>query len=491
MIKMIMGWVDLQEIIKNQAETIEKQAKIIKEQAETIEKQAETIKKLEARIIELENGMAHLKKDSSNSSKPSSSDIVKPKTVAQKKSNGKKMKIGGQPHHNKHERVPFSAEQVDEIIEITLSECPECGGPLESENKATKITQQIEIVEKPYIIKEYHQHTYYCPYCQKEHKAPMPGEGKSGLFSVQIIAIIAYLKGRCHLSFSALKDLFQDVLQITISRGFLAKQIKKASAALKQAYEQVKGELPGAKHLHIDETGWKENGQKRWIWAFRANKYAFFVIKDTRATIVLEEILGLDFRGIISCDFYAAYRKFFRTTPALLQFCWAHLIRELRFLLKIPDAAVVRYGRRILKQVKLMFETIHKKGEMNEIGWKQMMYAHKEMILKRTFGTIPANNDAILIANRLYDWEDQYFGFIDSGIEPTNNVAELTVRQSVLDRIVTQGSRGECGYEWHERFWTVFTTCGLQNIPVMDFLKKSISSFFSLTSCSVSLISDN
>jgi hypothetical protein len=54
----------------------------------------------------------------------------------------------------------------------------------------------------------------------------------------------------------------------------------------------------------------------------------------------------------------------------------------------------------------------------------------------------------------------------------------LPIRQSVLDRVVTQGSRGKAGNEWHERFWSVFTTCTLQNISVMYYLKECLSAYF-------------
>jgi hypothetical protein len=84
------------------------------------------------------------------------------------------------------------------------------------------------------------------------------------------------------------------------------------------------------------------------------------------------------------------------------------------------------------------------------------------------------------IAKRLREHEDEYFRFIESGIEPANNAAELAIRQTVLDRAVTQGSRGIRGNEWHERFWTVFTTCGMQKISVMTYLKNCLSVYFGL-----------
>jgi hypothetical protein len=55
-----------------------------------------------------------------------------------------------------------------------------------------------------------------------------------------------------------------------------------------------------------------------------------------------------------------------------------------------------------------------------------------------------------------------------------------TLPQTVLDRAVTQGSRGIRGNEWHERFWTVLTPCGLQDISVMNDLTGCLSVHFGM-----------
>jgi hypothetical protein len=150
------------------------------------------------------------------------------------------------------------------------------------------------------------------------------------------------------------------------------------------------------------------------------------------------------------------------------------------FLEGLKEAAAARYGRRILKQVRGMFETIHRRGEMEEGEWKQVMREHQEKIMRRATGTVPEQKEARLIEKRMREREEDYFRFIEAGIDATNNPAELAIRQSVLDRVVTQGSRGAAGNEWHERFWSVFTTCGLQNIPVMNDLKECLSAYFGI-----------
>ena len=59
-----------------------------------------------------------------------------------------------------------------------------------------------------------------------------------------------------------------------------------------------------------------------------------------------------------------------------------------------------------------------------------------------------------------YDLSQDYFRFMFSdGVEPTNNHSEQQIRHCVIDRRITQGTRGEAGQRYHERMWTVLATC--------------------------------
>ncbi|MBI5789121.1 MAG: hypothetical protein HZA78_09735 [Candidatus Schekmanbacteria bacterium] len=108
---------------------------------------------MQKRLAELETQLAKLGKNSSTSSKPPSSDIVKPPKTLKANSNEKR-KQGGQPGHPKHERPPFKSEEVDSITDYILDACPDCGGSLCSSDKAPKVIQQVEIIEKPVRIAE-------------------------------------------------------------------------------------------------------------------------------------------------------------------------------------------------------------------------------------------------------------------------------------------------------------------------------------------------
>jgi tetratricopeptide (TPR) repeat protein len=84
-------------------------------------------------------------------------------------------------------------------VEITLENCPLCGGALEQTGEEPEIHQQVELVEKPFKVTEYQLPQYWCEHCQTYHTGTLPYKvAKTGLFGISLIALVAYMKGRCH-----------------------------------------------------------------------------------------------------------------------------------------------------------------------------------------------------------------------------------------------------------------------------------------------------
>ncbi len=190
---------------------------------------------------------------------------------------GKKRKKGGQPGHEQHLRSPFPPEAVNHFEPHTLDCCPDCGGTLVLSRREPEVLQQVEITDTPTVVTEHQGLAYWCPHCRKVHYAPMPeAVVKAGLFGPRLTALVAFMKGVCHASFSTIRKFLRDVVRVDVSRGYLAKLIGKVSESLAPAYAELFERLPGEAVLNIDETGHKENGQKFWTWCFRAKFTRFF-----------------------------------------------------------------------------------------------------------------------------------------------------------------------------------------------------------------------
>jgi transposase len=291
------------------------------------------------------------------------------------------------------------------------------------------------------------------------------------------------MKGVCHASFSTIRKFLRDVVGVSVSRGYLAKLIGKVSESLAPAYAELFQRLPGEAVLNVDETGHKENGQKFWTWCFRAQLYTLFRIDKSRGSKVLVEVLGEEFQGVLGCDYFGAYRKYMRECDVLVQFCMAHLIRDVKFLTTLPDKKQKAYGERLREALRALFAVIHRREKLREAGFANKLEAARAEVLRVATTRVPPGNHAQNLAKRFRQHGEAYFRFITTpGIDPTNNLAEQAIRFVVIDRRITQGTRSEAGRRWCERIWTLIATCAQQGRAVFQFLFDSVQAYLSGTS---------
>ncbi len=435
------------------------------------------IKLLLKRIEQLEDEVARLKKDSRNSSKPPSSDIVKPRPVSVKPG-CKKRKRGGQHGHKKFSRQPFEPEQVDDAFEYELTD-KEAEGlkPLDE----WFIIQQIGLPDKMYKVLEHRARKYRDPVTGRIQIAPLPEDiRKGGLLGADMTAFVSYLKGACHMSYTTIQQFFEHLMKLDISRGMLCKATQKVSDALGQSYDELADRLPYEPQVNVDETGHHDDGKLHWTWCFDTARYSLFKIDPSRGSGVLEAMLTNAFAGIIGADYWGAYRKFARLFDIRVQYCMAHLIREIRFLAEHTVQKLSRWGTKLLDWLKKLFCTLHRRDILTGTGWMRSMERLKMGFLKQ-MRRPPNHQLAKKLANRFHgDAADDYFRFLtEPNVEPTNNGTERQIRPVVIDRRITQGTRGQSDMRWCERIWTTLATCKKQKQNVFDFIHESVIAHWS------------
>jgi transposase len=435
---------------------------------------------LKAEVARLAEQLAKARKNSANSSKRPSSDIVKPPPDTGKSSTKKKRQRGGQPGHQRHQRLPFDASQINKTEHYTLSACPHCGGTVELTAEAPRVIQQVEIQDTPIIITAHCGQAYWCPNCETLHYAPIPEAiKKEGLFGPRLHTLVAYLKGACHCSYSTIRKFLRDVVKVQVSRGYLAQVCAEVSDSLEDAYVNLLDLVAKQPLINVDETGHKNNAERLWTWCFRAPLFTLFKISPSRSSDVLIEVLGKEFNGLLGCDYFSAYRKYMKDCGVLVQFCLAHLIRDIKFLTTHPDKRNQSYGNRVLDAVRAMFAIIHRRAKMSAEWFAAEMEDAGNTLWGEATYRVPNTKEAQNLANRFEKHGDSYIRFITTpGLEPTNNLAEQAIRFVVIDRHITQGTRSETGQHWSERIWTVIATCTQQGRSVFSFLYDSISAHF-------------
>lgn len=454
---------------------------VLKDDCEGCRKLATKVAELEQQLAKIQDQLAKAKKNSATSSKPPSSDITNPPPKRNKPGRPPRKKRGAQPGHQRHERKSFLDEQVDLIIEYRFDVCPCCGGSLRDQTETTKTLQSVEIIDQPIEVTEHRRIGQNCADCGKTHHCPLPDDiRRAGLVGPRMTALIGWLKGVCHMSIGKIKKYCRDVVGVQLSRGLIQKLVGKVSQSIADPYDELLAAISSQSHLNVDETGHKDSGKKLWTWCFRAYLFTVFKISPSRGSKVLLETLGDEFDGTIGCDYFSAYHKFMRLDENVkLQFCIAHLIRDIKFLCEHPDPANQSYGRQLREHFRKLFKTIARRDKFSsEATFRRSLERIRDEIVWDACVDQPDTQHAANMAERFYTHFEDYFRFIsDPNIGPTNNLAEQAIRFVAIHRRMTQGTRGIAGQSWFERICTVVVTCEQQSKSVFEFLVGSVASY--------------
>lgn len=440
--------------------------------------QVEQINQLKAEIEKLTKKIAKLTKNSSNSSKPPSSDeFTKPGGNSRKGNKGRKRRRGGQEGHKKNNQKMFPQQDVDKFVpcEIPQEEIDEKGlQPLDE----YEIFQQVELKDKPFIVTQYNRQKYR----DRDGKivvAPLPiPVMRTGYFGNNLQALVGLLKGAMSSSYSQIQELLQS-MNIPCSRGYLSKICtEKISDSLEEPYHQAIWALRSEKALGSDESGLKNNGDRHWVWCFRSVLYTVFHINKRRSTQILIDILGSAFVGVLMVDYFSSNKSFIKKSSALAQYCWAHLIRDIKYISDTYSGKTHRWAEELLDICKKMFQTLHRKHQLTQNGYLRTMHRWRRAFIKKVRKPPDTNEGRNIAARFKGPLAENYFRFIDmDSVHPTNNLTEQRMRHVAIDRRVTQGTRSKKGQRWCERIWSVIASCRQQGRSPYEYLKSALNAY--------------
>ena len=460
--------------------------KLVEKQALQIDAQAKRIIALTEEVADLKLQLAKSKKDSTTSSKPPSSDITSPKSKTNR--SRKKTNQGGQPGHPRRLRELLPPERVDETVDYQIDDDQVQQLGL-TPTGDFDIIQHIELPDAPVVVTEHRLAIYQD--AKGELYLPDCPELKGPIFGPRLLATLGWMKSVGHCSYTVIETWMEDILQVPVSRGYLTKLCNGIiSESLSDAYDELVDAIPRQPQLGSDETSIKNNGKKHWIWCFTAAMFSVFHISNTRSREVLEKLVGSEFAGYLNFDYFSANCSFAWNYSVKAQYCWAHLIRDIRFLEKHPDEKTKAWGEQLLDRSRRLFSAWHRREEMTAEGFLRSMQTHRERFLELVRKP-PCSKEAKNLAARFslveyhdensvelkrYDLSEDYFRFMfSSDVEPTNNHSEQQIRQCVIDRKITQGTRSAAGQRYHERMWTAIATCKKQKLNFFTFLQASIA----------------
>jgi transposase len=468
----------------------EDQKKIAEDQKKIAEDQKK-IADAEKQIADLERQLSLRRQNSTTSSKPPSSDGLagEPRLRGSRRKKSAR-KPGGQPGHCGHWRGLAPPERVNEVTEVFPSCCRHCHRRFDKRRARTAAEatpRRHQVTELPAIeahITEYQCHRLLCPACGKTTQADLPPDARDS-FGPQLTALIAYLTVVCRMPRRVVLELLSQVLNIELSLGKVQDAWEEVSEAVAGPCAELERELPNQPVINSDETGYRTNGEKRWLWAMVAPGFVFYKIAATRGAEVLVRLLGEIFAGILCSDRCPSYLSY-HTGAA--QFCWAHFKRNVLGALEVAKTTEAeRFCRDLLALHARLFRLWHRfRGgpgvRYGPIDRRQLIL--KSIPLQRQFLTLAdryvnsRSKDVRNLATALLVHFEKFFAFLErEGVEPTNNSAERALRCAVQWRKISFGSRSAAGEVAVARLLTVARTCQMRGRMPLGYLSEAVTAY--------------
>jgi transposase len=368
---------------------------------------------------------------SRTSSKPPSSDPPSAPPRPPRRPSGRA--TGGQPGHEGHGRVLLSAAQVDRIVEARPAACGQCGAALTGDDAQPARHQVAEVPRVAPEVTEYRQHTLTCGCCGARTTAPWPQDMPRGGFGPRAQATVV-------------------------------------SAAVADPVAQAHAFVQAQPVANVDETGWTEGTQRRWLWVAVTTLVSVFLVRATRGSQGAKDLLGPTYQGVVGSDRWSGYTWIDVTQR---QLCWAHLLRDCAAFVERGGASA-RLGRALLAAAEEMFGLWYRvrDGTLSRAEFQRQMAPLQTRIgrLLRA-GTRRQHAKTRHTCANILKVEAALWTFVTTeGVEPTNNAAERALRRAVLWRRRSFGTQSAEGSAFVARLLTVVTTLRQQERDVLDYL---------------------
>ena len=414
---------------------------------------------LTARLAELEAKLGLPTKTPDNSSIPPSK--------GQKKSEPSTPKAKANPHAGAHR--PLHPDPTSERI-VPAFLCQGCGFDVSGVAQIPCETyDRIEIPEiKPDVTRVTLQGGV-CPCCAKRFKArPPEGLEPGSPFGPNLRAFVIYLRAVQGLPMARLTDVLKDLFGLEISEGALVNILSAARKSFAAQTSLIKARLLSGTALASDETGMRVGKANWWLWVFHQADSAVFVAHPHRSKPVVQDFLG-EWRPY----YWLSDRLGSQTGWAARehQFCLAHLLRDVQYVIDEGDALFAPGLKSLLKRAC----AIGRRRDTLADSTLKIYLGDLNRRLDRLLGLETTHKAGRKLQQTIKAIRGCLFVFVTNReLEATNNGSERALRPCAVYRKITNGFRSEWGAKFYADIRSVVETGRRRAIRAIDAVRLTL-----------------
>ena len=345
-----------------------------------------------------------------------------------------------------------------------LERCPHCCAILRG-GTVKRTREIIDWVPAQVAVTE---HVYVERRCARCHGRWQPGPELAGVvvgqgrLGVGLLSLIAVLREELRLPIARIQWYLATVHGLALSVGGIVAAVQTVAAQATRVVAGLQAAIRASPVLHVDETGWRQDGRNGYAWSFSTATERVFR-HGGRDRGVLEAAIGADYAGVLVSDFYAVYTGY----DGRHQFCWAHLLRDIDEVAgQHPDDAGMRgwadsvhtlYQRATAPAAAPARDPLLRRCQ-------RQTYEAELGALCAPFRDL-ADAPQRVLCERITKHLRELFVFVeDPAVPATNNAAERSLRHLVTARTISGGTRSPAGTATKMTLASLFGTWRLQGL---------------------------
>jgi transposase len=360
--------------------------------------------------------------------------------------------------------------------------CNACGGELDAWEGQFEESEEIDVVERRFVITKHKRQKYHCRCGQCIETAPGPVKLFAGArYSPKFAATVAIAKYADHMPLERqVRTMARDGLDVDSQT--LWDQINALARILEPAHARLHAHILSQRSIGADETTWRLMGAdgkrqggegKRWqTWAVVSPDAVSYRILDSRSAAAAAEVLG-GYAGTVMCDGYSAYESLRKQTGRFrLAHCWAHVRRK---FVEIEAQHPQACGE-VLDLIGRLYEVERRAQTGPPDERLRLRREESKPLVKKIHAwalatpALPQSGLGKAIAYMGGIWDGLQVFLDDADVAIDNNATERAMRGVVLGRKNHYGSRSRRGTEVAALFYSLIESAKLVGLGPQTYL---------------------
>lgn len=357
-------------------------------------------------------------------------------------------------------------EQPDETVIARPVCCAHCHAALDgAEQTLAARYDKIDLPPVRPVVTRVERYGGLCHCCGHTTLAPVPEALEPGTpFSLSIVALAIYLRVVHALSYRRLARLMLELVGLTISEGALDAAFRRAIPGFDAEVGAILARLRRARVVCSDETGVRIAGKNAWNWVFHNAEVVIHVIRHSRASGVVDEVLDGHRPVLWVSDLYSAQQGHAEEW----QICLAHQLRDCQFAIEAGDTVFAPRMKLLLLRAFVLARRRHRLAESTRCSYRQRLDRELDAIMRLA----PSNRHGQRLRKRYARWRGHLFTFLDyPEVSADNNGSERELRPTATYRKVTGGFRSKWGADFFAAVRSIIGTAARRGIDAYQAIK--------------------